>query len=72
MAQRSILTLFIPRAMMPCQVSGQADGAGLVLSLEGKDAAQLEAAHALLASGLPPGARLVSVQHDATALDRLR
>lgn len=57
---------------MPCQVSGQADGAGLVLSLEGKDAAQLEAAHALLASGLPPGARLVSVQHDATALDRLR
>ena len=34
----------------PAQVSGQADGAGLVLSLEGKDAGQLGAARA-------PGAR---------------
>ncbi len=50
---------------------GQADGAGLVLSLEGKDEGQLEAARASLASGLPPGARVVAVQRDAPALDLL-
>ncbi|KAK9831385.1 hypothetical protein WJX81_008521 [Elliptochloris bilobata] len=53
-------------------VSGQADGAGLVLSLEGKDARQLEAASSRLASELPAGTRLVSMQHDAACLDRLR
>ena len=55
----------------PAQVSGQADGAGLVLSLEGKDAGQLEAARARLARGLPAGTRLVSVQRDAASLDAL-
>ena len=57
---------------MPAQVSGQADGAGLVLSLEGKDAGQLEAARARLARGLPAGTRLVSVQRDAASLDSLQ
>jgi len=52
-------------------VCGQADGAGLVLSLEGKDEGQLEAARAALASGLPPGARVVAVQRDAAALNLL-
>lgn len=53
-------------------MSCQADGAGLVLSLEGKDMGQLEAARARLASGLPAGTRLVSVQRDATSLDALK
>lgn len=39
----------------PVQVTGQADGVGLVLSVESKDAAALEAAAKDLEAALEPG-----------------
>ena len=47
-------------------MSRQTDGAGLVLALESKDAAQLEAARAQLVGSLPKTS-ILSTEHDASA-----
>ena len=53
------------------QVSGQTDGAGVVLSLESKDSALLQQARGQLLGQLPPGC-LVSEERDSPVLNRRR
>ena len=51
------------------QVSEEADGARILLTLEGKDWAQLQAGAAALRQALPPGVVVAAVEVDPVGLN---